>query len=136
MSHSKRELRCFYEDNLDKFKHIDTSDRDILENCYSIALRHNSYNILLYIIIELNYIDDYLILNDSLNSDYIRTINNYLINNNSNYVLELFKREITKHRNKNIKKILPNFIDIIKNNLYELIKIAIINKNYNIVKYF
>ena len=136
MSHSKRELRCFYEDNLDKFKHIDTSDKDILENCYSIALRHNSYNILLYIIIELNYIDDYLILNDSLDSDYIRTINDYLLNNNSKYIIELFKREITKHRNKNIKKILPNFIDIIKNNLNELIKIAIINKNYNIVKYF
>lgn len=133
---SKRELRCFYEDDLDKFKNIDTSNNEILENCYSIALRHKAFKILMYIIIELKYIDDYLVLNDLLDAHYLEIVNDNLSNNNSQYVIELFKREITKHRNKNVKRILPNFIDIIKTNLYDLIKISIINKNYNIIKYF
>ena len=135
----KRELRCFYEDDLQKFKLINTDDNDILENCYHIALRHNAFKILYYIITELDYIDDYTVLYqylDQNDKDLLDKINDYLEENKNDYIISAVKRLIRKHNNKLVVKIIHIFSKIVEDNLHSILSIALNNKNFKIVKYF
>ena len=135
----KRELRCFYEDDLNRFKLIDTSDSEVLENCYHISIRHNAFRILYYIITELDYIDDYSVLYQYLDlndKDLLEKINDYLEENKQDYIVSAVKRLIRKHNNKLVVKIINIFSKIVKEKLHSILSIALNNKNFKIVKYF
>lgn len=135
----KRELRCFYEDDLNRFKLIDTNDIEILENCYHISIRHNAYKILYYIITKLGYIDDYVVLYQYLDLNdkgLLEKINDYLEENKKDYIVLTIKRLIRKHNNKLVIKIINIFSDIVKDNLHSITSSSLKNKNFKIVKYF
>jgi len=89
-------------DNLKKFKNFINKNHYIIKECYDNAISNNSFKILNYIIIELDYIEDYFIIKNKLPYEYKKSI------------FKVFKKK-------------DNYYDIVYKYLFKIIK----NNNFD-----
>ena len=87
----------FLTDNLKKFKNFTKKNYCNNEEVYNNALKYKSYNILFYIITELNYIEDYFQLKNNISDKLFDKIFSFIYENNSNYFKKIIFKLIKKN---------------------------------------
>ena len=87
----------FLTDNLQKFKKFIKKKYCNNEELYYNAIKYKSYNILFYIITELNYIEDYFELKKNISDKLIEDIFSFLYQKNSDYLKKIIFKSIKKN---------------------------------------
>ena len=78
--------KCLEKDNIQAFISLFEKKEYDIKTLYYSTIKTNSYNILLYIITELNYIQDYIYLKSFLPKDYLYEVITFLKKYKPNYL--------------------------------------------------
>lgn len=87
----------FLTDNLQKFKNFTKKNYCNYEELYYNAIKYKSYNILFYIITELNYIEDYFQLKENISDKLFDDIYSFLYEKKSDYLKKNIFKSIKKN---------------------------------------